>query len=403
MPRIPTALVRKAYTIDPLLPALLAPCRDLQAARNELRWLRQHVSAVAARRRVKGDRVAEDAMLKQLVRERAGGKPLQYLLGSEFFGDLEIECRRGVLVPRADTAASISHLVRVLRHAPRLPSELRVLDLCTGSGCIPLLFAHELGSARADVQLHVVGVDISDRALALAHRNLKRLRTSADYAGAKAEMSFLNADVLMDPFGPLTGGPLPLKTAMNFEALPPFWDVVISNPPYISPRAYWKTTARSVRAWEPKLALVPPPPPPPPISPLPSLPSSSVQHAGPHADDAQADVFYPHLLNIARDFEAKVLLLEVADLAQALRVARSAAASDTFERVEIWREQPDARAEEEEEEEEEKDHGIAILGQGNARSVVCWRDVGLAWLGRRDSECGKREKEADWKEYIWPR
>jgi methylase of polypeptide subunit release factors len=100
MPRIPTALLRKAHAIDPLLPALLPPCRDLQAARAELRWLREHAERRAKARRARGDILAKGSYLRQLVRERASGRPLQYILGTEFFGDLEIQCRPGVLIPR---------------------------------------------------------------------------------------------------------------------------------------------------------------------------------------------------------------------------------------------------------------------------------------------------------------
>jgi methylase of polypeptide subunit release factors len=100
MPRIPTSLLRKAHAIDPFLSALLAPCRDLHAAQNELRWLREHVEKVAKARRAKGGTLAKGAMLRQLVQERVSGKPLQYLLGTEYFGDLEIRCRPGVLIPR---------------------------------------------------------------------------------------------------------------------------------------------------------------------------------------------------------------------------------------------------------------------------------------------------------------
>jgi methylase of polypeptide subunit release factors len=102
MPRIPTSLLRKAHAIDLFLPALLAPCRDLHAAQNELRWLREHVEKVAKARCAKGDVLAKGALLRQLVKERALGKPLQYLLGTEYFGDLEIRCRPGVLIPRCD-------------------------------------------------------------------------------------------------------------------------------------------------------------------------------------------------------------------------------------------------------------------------------------------------------------
>lgn len=102
MPRIPTSLLRKARAIDSLLPALLAPCRDLGTARNELRWLREHVEQVAAEARgARGEMtIAKRAFLRRLVKERARGRPLQYLLGSEHFGDLEITCRPGVLIPR---------------------------------------------------------------------------------------------------------------------------------------------------------------------------------------------------------------------------------------------------------------------------------------------------------------
>jgi hypothetical protein len=100
MPRIPTSLLRQAHTIDPLLPSLLAPCRDLQAARNELRWLREYVERVAKARQARGDILAKGALLRQMIKERVMGKPLQYIMGSEYFGDLEIRCSPGVLIPR---------------------------------------------------------------------------------------------------------------------------------------------------------------------------------------------------------------------------------------------------------------------------------------------------------------
>jgi methylase of polypeptide subunit release factors len=100
MPRIPTALLRKAHAIDPFLPALLAPCRDIATAQNELRWLREYVEKVARSRRATKNALAEGNLLGQLVRQRASGKPLQYLLGTEYFGNLEIRCKPGVLIPR---------------------------------------------------------------------------------------------------------------------------------------------------------------------------------------------------------------------------------------------------------------------------------------------------------------
>ncbi|USP80815.1 uncharacterized protein yc1106_08089 [Curvularia clavata] len=356
MPRISTSLIRKARTLDALLPVLLAPCRNLQAAQNELRWLREHVEEVAKKRHAQQDKLVKGALLRQLVQERARGKPLQYILGTEYFGNLEIRCKPGVLIPRPDTAASVAHLVRLLRDSQHLPPELRLLDLCTGTGCIPLLFQHEFLSARKDVELRLLGVDICDKALALATQNLQRLSKDRQLM-IKGKTNFMKADVLMDPFVDAFRKVLPFKTALNHAHQPNYWDILISNPPYISPSAFWKTTTRSVRNFEPKLALVPP-------------------SKAKHTDTQQGDMFYPRLLDIAQDVEAKVVLLEVADVDQAVRVANTARDMDMFDGVEIWREDPNARST------TMTQDGFEIIGEGNARTVLCWRGQGAHWLGK---------------------
>ncbi|KAH7089605.1 S-adenosyl-L-methionine-dependent methyltransferase [Paraphoma chrysanthemicola] len=360
MPRIPNSLLREAHALDIFLPPLLAPCRDLHTARNELRWLREHVKWVAKTRRARGDTLAEGSLLRRLVKERASGKPLQYILGTEYFGDLEIRCRPGVLIPRQDTAASITHLARLLRDTTKLPPELRLLDLCTGTGCIPLLFQHELHSARDDVVVRALGVDVSEGALHLAHHNVQRLYKNSGSL-AKGRVQLIKADVLVDPFADQVAGPMPLKTALNYKRLPSFWDILTSNPPYISPSEYWKTTTRSVRGYEPKLALVPPP-------------------KGEQDDIQQGDMFYPRLLNIARDVEAKIVLLEIADMAQALRVAQRALQLGIFDGIEIWREDPSAHPSAVTDQ-----NDFHIRGDGNARSVICWRGLGAVWLGKVDT------------------
>jgi hypothetical protein len=100
MPRIPTSLLRQAHTIDPFLPSLLVPCRDLHAAQNELRWLREYVERVAKARQARGDILSKGALLRQMIKQRVMGRPLQYIMGNEYFGDLEIRCSPGVLIPR---------------------------------------------------------------------------------------------------------------------------------------------------------------------------------------------------------------------------------------------------------------------------------------------------------------
>ena len=129
MPRLPQAHLLRAYTINSLLPTLLRTCRDLPSARNELRWLREHALALAqkhaqdhshkhapdhvhnharpsepsrARPRSRTrSRTGWPALLRQMCDDRGRGKPLQYILGTQPFGELEILCRPGVLVPRS--------------------------------------------------------------------------------------------------------------------------------------------------------------------------------------------------------------------------------------------------------------------------------------------------------------
>ncbi|KAF2137335.1 uncharacterized protein K452DRAFT_302090 [Aplosporella prunicola CBS 121167] len=369
MPRLSPNHLLHAHRLHAHLPALLRACRDLPSAQNELRWLREHAGADSER-------------LRALVRRRAKGVPLQYVLGSEFFGDLEIVCKPGVLIPRQDTAAAITHLASLLlQYSKRLPPNLRVLDLCTGTGCIPLLAEHLLHPAVPDP--HFLGVDVSLRCLQLAQLNASRCRAQ--------RTRFLRADVLASNDASNAGPIEPLLPLLH-RAGTPTWDVLISNPPYISPRHFVRTTARSVRNWEPKLALVP---------------RSATGSAGEDADtavandDAVADTFYPALLRAADGVGAKVALFEVADLEQGMRVAGMVKRGGGWDGVEVWRDEPGVgnmqgsgheqgvwRVEgggtegEEAKEVEEEAEGARVRGRGEGRSVVCWRGEGGRWLGQ---------------------
>ena len=89
MPRLSPSYLRRAHSLSPLLPLLLRSCRDLPTARNELRWLREHVLAGPCSK-----------SLYELCVERSKGKPLQYILGNQPFGDINVLCEPGVLIPR---------------------------------------------------------------------------------------------------------------------------------------------------------------------------------------------------------------------------------------------------------------------------------------------------------------
>lgn len=94
MPRLPPSLFWRARRdISPMAARLLPACRDLESAANELRWIREYVRETRSP-------VPPGLRVWQLCERRGSGVPLQYVLGTQPFGPLEIKCRPGVLIPR---------------------------------------------------------------------------------------------------------------------------------------------------------------------------------------------------------------------------------------------------------------------------------------------------------------
>ncbi|KAL2031247.1 hypothetical protein VTO58DRAFT_106598 [Aureobasidium pullulans] len=134
------------------------------------------------------------------------------------------------------------------------------------------------------------------------------------------------------------------------------WDILISNPPYISPSAFNRTTTRSVKRYEPKLALVP-------------KDADASQYPG----IDPGDIFYPRLLEIAKQVDARVVLFEVADLEQAGRVAAMAQQQNIWTVIEVWRDNPSQADDYGGSEQTSVATGIKVLGRGNGRSVFAYR------------------------------
>lgn len=253
----------------------------------------------------------------------------------------------------------------------RAPVEpVNILDLCTGTGCIPFLLHHELCSQShtAPGIGQITGVDISLNVLSLAGENkaiqLQEQHGQRQSATTEAlrNIQFAKADILADLNGPSS-------VTRKLQSITPQqadlkYDILVSNPPYISTSAFRRTTAASVRKYEPKLALVPPP---------------SVEESEEVVEDG--DLFYPKLYKIAQSLGTKVLLFEVSDMEQAKRVA--AMAGELWGGVEIWRDDPGAA----DCEGEYVDVGlrvqrsVRVVGRGNGRSVVACRGEGKEWVG----------------------
>lgn len=103
MPRLLTRDIIEAYRLHKLLPLLLKECRSINSAQNELRWLTEAVGDKNSNLRRVWQRLYQkpcQTILSSVCRARSKGMPLQYILGDQPFGDLEILCEKGVLIPR---------------------------------------------------------------------------------------------------------------------------------------------------------------------------------------------------------------------------------------------------------------------------------------------------------------
>ncbi|KZV63665.1 S-adenosyl-L-methionine-dependent methyltransferase [Peniophora sp. CONT] len=198
-----------------------------ESAPNELRWMQQACA-----------RTDDSERLEDMVARREGGEPLQYILGTQPFGPLELLVRPPTLIPRPETEDWALRVARELAPTPKTPA--RVLDLCTGSGCIPLLLCSlwPRGSVRA------VGVDISTDALALARDNAREV-------GIRDDLQAVDTDNVFQPmYGDLSD---PAVLASTLPLRP--YTLVTANPPYI-PKEEYDGLDGSVRNWEDRKALL---------------------------------------------------------------------------------------------------------------------------------------------------
>ncbi|NBO37269.1 peptide chain release factor N(5)-glutamine methyltransferase [bacterium] len=168
----------------------------------------------------------ERTQLRDLVRRRLSGEPVAYLLNQKFWHDLDLFVDRRVLVPRPETETLLDLVLAVCRHETRKPK--RILDVCTGSGCLAIALGKAFPSAE------VVALDISPDALQIAQMNCQRNRIS------NVEL------ILADACLPATYSQLLNKGR---------FDIVVSNPPYVS-ESEWQNCDVSVKDFEPRIALV---------------------------------------------------------------------------------------------------------------------------------------------------
>ncbi|MBQ1475905.1 MAG: peptide chain release factor N(5)-glutamine methyltransferase [Firmicutes bacterium] len=175
------------------------------------------------------------------AKRRAAGEPMQYILGHTDFMGLEIRVAPGVLIPRPETEGLCEVLAEEAKarqfaakseNAAQPDSSkvwpARILDLCTGSGCIAAWAASAFGDAQ------IVAADLSEAALAIAAENC---RAHESHPG---QIELLQGDL----FGALNDG----------SGNRPQFDAILSNPPYI-PSKTVDELEPEVKDHEPRLAL----------------------------------------------------------------------------------------------------------------------------------------------------
>lgn len=184
----------------------------------------------------------ERAKMREWVRRRGAGEPLQLICGFAPFRHLTIRVQPGVLVPRPETEVLVSESLKALKlpsvaaHVISGPDGLEetleadlpnieVVDLCTGSGCIACSIASEYPAA------HVIAIDIDPKALNLTQRNVDEL-------GLSERVELLHSDLLA---GLVSDGR-------------DRFDLIISNPPYV-PTAVCQSLDSEVKDYDPLLAL----------------------------------------------------------------------------------------------------------------------------------------------------
>ena len=164
----------------------------------------------------------EEQFYRTVIEKRAARVPLQHIVGEQEFMGLCFKVNEHTLIPRQDTEV----LVEEAMH--HLSDGMRILDLCTGSGCILLSLLKYSNECEG------IGIDISGKALMVARENAQRIGLEA---------VFLEGDLFA-----------PLADYVSVKTTDRMFDMIVSNPPYIE-TAVIDTLMPEVREHEPVLAL----------------------------------------------------------------------------------------------------------------------------------------------------
>ena len=160
------------------------------------------------------------ASFQKLVARRLKWEPVAYITGRKDFWSFVLEVNKFVLIPRPDTEVLVEEALNACKQIDS--AEIKILDIGTGSGAIALAMVKEMRQAK------VVATDISAAALAIAEKNARNL-------GLDSQIIFRQGNL--------------------FEPVDDFFDIIVSNPPYIADAEYDKLPV-GVKDYEPPEALL---------------------------------------------------------------------------------------------------------------------------------------------------
>jgi release factor glutamine methyltransferase len=167
-----------------------------------------------------------------IISELKTEKPIQYITGEAWFYSLRFEVNENTLIPRPETEELVEWIVesqksKVENLNIQKSNNLTILDIGTGSGCIPIALKNEIPNAQ------VSAIDISEKALEMARKNA---------FDNQVEVNFIHQDIL-------TSQHLNISTSQHL-----LFDVIVSNPPYVR-NLEKQEIKKNVLDYEPHLAL----------------------------------------------------------------------------------------------------------------------------------------------------
>jgi release factor glutamine methyltransferase len=165
----------------------------------------------------------EITKLREFIKRRAGGEPLAYITGTKGFYKLDFNVSPDVLIPRPETETLVEHSIEWARKYLKANDQIKILDIGSGSGCIGLTLAHEIPNSKIQF------IDISEKALQMAKSNAQKFKLEERCLFTLGDA----AEVVS-------------KVEEKF-------DLIVSNPPYISPND--SETEANVKKFEPQVAL----------------------------------------------------------------------------------------------------------------------------------------------------